>query len=352
MRIRINARNGALGVEAGAIVDTSGSFDAVIDAPDADLRPGLINAHDHLHRNHYGRLGKPPYRNAIEWAGDIQQRYRRRISEGRRVERRRALLAGAWKNLFAGVTTVVHHDAWEPDFERDFPLRVARVATADHVRSRPQFDTAKPYAIHLAEGVDGDAAREVAELDSRGLLTANLLAVHVVGVDADAIERLRTVSAAVVWCPTSNMFMLGATAPDALLESGADVLLGSDSLLTGAGNLLDEIRFARQRGPLSDDALEWAVGRGAAARLGVAAPSLDVGSAADLILSRKPIGDATADDIALVMVDGVPRVAAPELAAGLRGIVPDGRLRTVAGVNRWTNMKAAQPAEGGTHEAN
>jgi len=346
MRVLINARNGSLGVEAGVIVGTSGSFDVVIDARDADVRPGLINPHDHLHRNHYGRLGKPPYRSSREWAGDIQQRYKRRIAQGRQRSRREALLAGAWKNLFAGVTTVVHHDAWEHDFERDFPIRIASVATADDVQSAGAIDTSRPYAIHCAEGVDEGASRDVAELESRGLLTARLLAVHAVGVDDQAVGKLRGIGAAVVWCPTSNMFMLDATAPDALLQSGVDVLLGSDSLLTGAGNLLDELRFARACGPLGDEALERAVGVGAAARLGLAAPTLEAGAPADLILITESIGEARSEDVQLVMVGGVPRVAAPDLAAPLAGVVTSGRMQTCRGVTRWTNVEA----EGGIDE--
>jgi cytosine/adenosine deaminase-related metal-dependent hydrolase len=346
MRVLIHARNGSLGVEAGVIVGTSGSFDLVIDARDADVRPGLINAHDHLHRNHYGRLGKPPYRSSREWAGDIQRRYKRRIAQGRLRGRREALLAGAWKNLFSGVTTVVHHDPWEHDFDHNFPIRVASVATADDVQSASAMDTSKPYAIHCAEGVDAGASHDVVELESRGLLTARLLAVHAVGVDDQAIGKLRSVGAAIVWCPTSNMFMLGATAPDALLQSGVDVLLGSDSLLTGAGNLLDELRFARARGPLSDEALEWAVGAGATARLGLAAPTLNAGGPADLILITEPIGQARSEDVQMVMVGGVPRVAAPHLAARLARAVTSGRMQTCRGVTRWTNGKA----EGGIDE--
>ena len=347
MRVLINARNGSLGVEAGVIVDTVGRFDAVIDAANADLSPGLINGHDHLHRNHYGRLGKPLYGNASEWAADIQLRYQRRIAAGRRHPRRSALLAGAWKNLFAGVTTVVHHDTWERDFDRGFPLRVAKLATADSVDRSQSIDAATTYAIHFAEGTDAKAAGEIGELETRGLLTGNLLAVHAVGVDDDSIDRLRKVGAGVVWCPTSNIFMLGATAPEALLTSGIDILIGSDSLLTGAGNLLDELRFARARGPLPADALEHAVGEGAAARLGLDAPSLEVGAPADLILIEKPIGEASADDIAMVMVGGMPSVASPELARTADRIAPGGGMQTVAGVTRWTNIEAAPVVEGG-----
>ena len=70
MRLLVEATNGALGVEGDRIVPPTGRFDIVIGV-DGELRPGLINAHEHLHRNHYGRLGDPPYRNAYEWGEDI-----------------------------------------------------------------------------------------------------------------------------------------------------------------------------------------------------------------------------------------------------------------------------------------
>lgn len=338
MRVLISARNASVGVEAGAIVEAAGRFDLIIEAADADLRPGLINAHDHLHRNHYGRLGHPPYRSAREWAVDIQQRYRGKIAAGRKRPRRSALLAGAWKNLFAGVTAVVHHDRWEADFDCGFPLRVVRLTNGDSVQTAGPIDTRAAYAIHFAEGTDAAARADMVELELRGLLTSNLLAVHAVGVDSTGINRIRAAGAAVVWCPTSNMFMLAATAPEALLASGVDVLIGSDSLLTGAGNLLDELRFARARGPLSDAALSRAVGEVAALRLGLAPPSLEVGAPADLILIRKPVGEACAQDVTMVMVDGVPRLASRKLAPQVEKIMPGGRLRTVAGIKRWTNI--------------
>lgn len=347
MRILINARNRSIGVDSGVIIDPAGRFDVVIDAPVADVRAGLINAHEHLHRNHYGRLGRPPYRNASEWAADIQHRYRRRIARRHRRPRREALLAGAWKNLFAGVTTVVHHDRWEPDFERDFPVRVARVANADCAEEADGLDSLAPYCVHVAEGTDNKAASDIAQLEARGLLTNNLIAVHGVGFDGSSIDRFRKAGAALAWCPSSNLFMLGRTAPDALLDSGVDVLLGSDSLLTGAGNLLDELRFARARGPLDDAALERSVGTTAASRLGLAPPLLEPGAGADLILITVPITRASAGDVALVMVGGVPRVAAPALVRTLGPIAEQGRPMSVGGVRRWTNIRASTTTEGG-----
>src|SRR3954467_6497470 len=121
MRALIIGRERAVAVEDGRVVESGGSFDLVLEIPDGELRPGLINAHDHLHRNHYGRLGAPPYANAYEWGRDIHEREAAGIARGRAMPRREALLCGAWKNLRAGVTTVVHHDDPEPDFALDFP---------------------------------------------------------------------------------------------------------------------------------------------------------------------------------------------------------------------------------------
>jgi cytosine/adenosine deaminase-related metal-dependent hydrolase len=343
MRLLVNARNRSVGIADGRIGGESGAFEVVLDLPDAEVRPGLINCHDHLHRNHYGRLGSPPYRNAYQWAEDIQSRYRRRIARRHRWPRRSALLAGAWKNLFAGVTTVVHHDPWESEFDHAFPLRVARVATANSVRQSrdlEQVGAAPHYCLHVAEGTDQAAADEVRELGDHGLLTDRLVAVHAVGIDDDGIGRLAGCGAAVAWCPTSNLFMLGRTAPAALLNSGVDVLVGSDSLLSGAGDLLDELRFARAQAFLDDARLEAAVGAIPARRLGLPAPTLDEGAPADFILLRRPLLEARANDVALVVIDGVPRVADAVLAAKLEEAGERGTRMTVGSVERWTNARA------------
>src|ERR1700742_646852 len=128
MRLLIEGGNRAVAVTNGRIAAPHGPFDHVIRIPDGEIRPGLINAHDHLHRNHYGRLGNPPYDNAYKWAADIQTNYAEAIARGRAIPRREALLRGAWKNLLSGVTYVLHHDAWESEFERDFPIKIVRIA--------------------------------------------------------------------------------------------------------------------------------------------------------------------------------------------------------------------------------
>jgi cytosine/adenosine deaminase-related metal-dependent hydrolase len=337
----VHARNMTIACDGDRLCAPEGKFDVVLDCREADVRPGLINSHEHLHRNHYGRLGEPPYRNAAQWANDIQRRHRRRIAAGRALPRRQAYLAGAWKNLFAGVTSVVHHDPWDDELARDFPLRVVRVANDDSVALTPALGvtrkTGSPYALHLAEGTDEQASREVDAVARAGLLDRHLLAVHVVGPGAEGAERLRSAGAALVWCPSSNHFLFGRTAPRSLLRGENDVLLGSDSLLTGSGNLLDELRFARATGRLDDERLEGSVGQTAARRLRLAPPVLEPGATADFVVMAAPLLEATADDVRLVVASGMPRVAAPDIARQLESCGVEGRAMTVGGTTRWTN---------------
>jgi cytosine/adenosine deaminase-related metal-dependent hydrolase len=334
MRLLLEGGNARVAIEDGKIVEPDGTFDRIVSSP-GELRPGLINAHDHLHRNHYGRLGAPPYANAREWAQDIQERYAAVIARGRLMSRREALLAGAWKNLLAGVTHVVHHDPWESHFDAGFPLRVARIANADSITRNADFSPAAnaPFALHVAEGVDESATREIAALAARGLLNRNLLAVHVVGADARGVAGLHGSGCAIVWCPSSNQFLFGRSTPSALLEEGVDVLLGSDSLLTGAGTLLDELHVARQR--ITDRRLLDAVGELAAHRIGIPAPSLSPGVPADLVLFRHGVLDANLDDVLLVTVDGQLRVLDPDLVSMLN--VSGGQMLSWRGVTRWVS---------------
>lgn len=351
MRWRIETGTAAVAVANGRIAHPDTPADITFALDDGQLRAGLINAHDHLHRNHYPRLGAPPYENAYEWGTDIHARHSPGIAAARALPRRDALLFGALKNLLGGVTTVVHHDAREPDFEREFPVRVPRLRSLHSIR----FDAvrvagaarerdAAPLAIHLAEGITDADAGEVRVLDEMGLLDARLVAVHCVGVNRDGIERMRRARAAVAWCPSSNLFLFGRTAPAALLD-GVPVLLGTDSLLTGAGTLLDEIAIARRTGLLDDERLAAAVGRTAARVLRLPVPDLAIGAPADLVLLRRPLLEAAPRDVALVVVGGQPRLGdVPFLPLFEAAGIPVQRLATGDGPPRLVAAPLADVA--------
>ncbi|MGH7504914.1 MAG: amidohydrolase family protein, partial [Longimicrobiales bacterium] len=285
-----------------------------IDLGSGELRPGLINAHDHLFLNHFPQLGEPPYPNLYDWAEDVQQRFADDVRRYRELPQRDAFHFGALKNLIGGVTTVVHHDTWSADAE-SLPIHVARVRVVHSLGLEPDLGAARrrdgstrhrPLCLHLAEGVDARAASEVADAAARGLLVADTLAVHLIAVDGAAVAVLSGSGAAAVWCPSSNLHLYGRTMPRALARSGVDVLLGTDSLLSGAGTLLDEMGVARACGLLDDDALLRAVGDTAARRLGVPLPSLEAGAPADLCFLRRPVLEARPADVGLVVVGGRP----------------------------------------------
>jgi hypothetical protein len=320
-RYRLRGADGIeIVVEGERIATARGRVDLTLDLGAGDLRAGLINAHDHLHRNHFPRLGRPPYADAYEWGRDIHEHDADVIARARAVSRRDALLFGALKNLLSGVTSVVHHDPWEPAFERDFPLRVLRVHSVHSLgieralASVQRNDRTIPLCIHLAEGTTAAMAEEVREADRLGLVDDTLIAVHLVGADREGIELLARRRATAVWCPTSNEFLLGRTVPEELLAK-LDVVIGSDSMLTSAGTLLDELRHARRSGLMDDDRLLDSVGRLAASKLRIAEPSLVAGARADVVaLAHSPLA-ATCEDIQLVISGGTPRVADERHAA-------------------------------------
>lgn len=315
MRYRLRASDGfEVAVEDDRIIEAKGRFDLTLDLGIGELRAGLINAHDHLHRNHFPRLGRPPYRDSYEWGRDIHEKDAEVIGRARAVDRRDALLFGALKNLLAGVTTVVHHDVWEPAFETGFPIRVPRVRcihslhTEGHRIGVEANNPGAPLCMHLAEGTTSAMAQEVRRAVELGIVNEDLIAVHLVGVDPEGIELLARRGVTAAWCPTSNEHLFGRTAPQALLDR-LDVVIGSDSLLTGAGTLLDELQHARGTCMLADQRLLDGVGPLAARKLRIPEPTLVPGAPADLVvLARHPLA-ATCEDVHLVIVGGVPRVA-------------------------------------------
>jgi cytosine/adenosine deaminase-related metal-dependent hydrolase len=137
------------------------------------------------------------------------------------------------------------------------------------------------------------------------------------------IERVIARGAAVVWCPSSNLSMLGRTLdPRRLLDAGR-LALGSDSRLTGARDLLDELRVAAAHGDLTPPELLRLVTASASSILRMpSVGGLHAGQQADLLVLRDRGGDpyhALLDisraDIRAVVRAGAPALADPDFAA-------------------------------------
>lgn len=315
-----------------AIGEPPHARDALIDLDGDWLLPGLINAHDHLELNNFPRLKwRERYANAREWIADFQPRFKTDpvLTEPLAVPLRDRLLIGGLKNLLAGITTVCHHNPLHRALRRrDFPVRVvqhygwthslaidgdSRVAAA-YRRTRLEW----PWIIHLAEGLDAEAASELTRLDRLGCLLANTRIVHGVGLGEADRCLLSARRAGLIWCPSSNLFLFGRTADVQTLVAQARVALGSDSRLSGERDLLDELRVARERCGLDGRTLSELVTVRAAHLLCLSdIGQLRVGARADLLVlpsrwgAHDWAGRAARRDVQLVMIGGRARYAAP-----------------------------------------
>ncbi len=298
------------------------------------LFPGLVNAHDHLELNHYPRSKfRDRYDNAHQWGEDVNARLDCEPYRGlRSYSLADRLFIGGLKNLLCGATTVAHHNPPHPPlFRRDYPVTALRRygwAHSLHFQTDAQVRASYrrtppgvPWFIHLAEGADALAASEYRRLRDLGCAGRNTVLVHGVGLsDADRTEAAQRVRG-LVWCPTTNLYLLGQTASaKRWLEAGGRLALGSDSRLTASGDLLDELRAACALGFSPDEVLGLATA-GAAALIGLPqAGHLRPGAQADCIALQAEGGAETLcrahrADLALVVRGGVPQIGDPDIMA-------------------------------------
>ena len=231
-----------------------------IDLSGCLLLPGLINSHDHLEFNLFPRLGSGRHANYVDWASAVYHPDLEPVATHLRVPKHVRLQWGGLKNLLSGVTTVSHHNPYDPAFSKKFPVRVVkRFGWAHSIHFDPGFqeryrETPRhwPFLIHAGEGTDELARKEICRLQRAGVLSERTVLVHAVALEKGCLEVVRQSGAGVVWCPTSNLHTIGRTlGPDAL-RSGIPIALGTDSALTAAGDLVDELSAVTSLGLLAE----------------------------------------------------------------------------------------------------
>lgn len=342
-------------VENATVVVEDGAFKSVeagggvppgareIDASGMSAVPGLVNAHDHLLGAWAPRFGRGPYSNVYGWINDYHpsdvRAERDRVPHGVVVE------LGAYRNLLSGATFVAEHflRGFEEHY-RGLPLGLFEdygrewvVRSISDPKNWPSWGegvreevaiaerTGVPFIVHVAEGIDAEARRELHLLDEAGGLSSCTVIIHGLGLtDADR-DRVAEVGASVIWCPSSNHFLYNATAdPRSLRERGISVGLGTDSPISGGAHMLAEMRSARtawrlQYGEDPDPGmlLEIATtGSAAALRLTGSRGEVSPGAVADLCLFPSRSADPAADLLGLEPWEFSLILAAGKPAAG------------------------------------
>src|SRR5579859_2673384 len=220
--------------------------------------PGLINSHDHLDFNLFPALANRIYTNYRDWGKDIHTANKAAIGAVLRIPQSLRTQWGVYKNLLNGFTTVVNHGerlAIPADlitvfqechclhsvgFEKNWRWKLNRPLRDHH-----------PFVLHAGEGTDAPAGEEIGRLIRWNLFNRPLIGVHGVAMD----ERQAAFFRALVWCPSSNYFLLDRTAPVSRLKEVVPILFGTDSTLTADWNSWRQIRQARQERAATDGEL-------------------------------------------------------------------------------------------------
>lgn len=288
--------------------------------------PGLINSHDHLDFNLFPRLGNNIYSNYTEWGRDIHFHNRKQIDEVLKIPLPLRISWGIYKNLLNGFTTVVNHG--EPLPVNDDLITVFQNYCCLHSvgfeknwrwkLNRPGSGPL-PVVLHVGEGTDKAAHREISSLLRWNLFKRPLIGIHGVAIDEAQAKGFR----ALVWCPASNYFLLDRTAPVHRLKSRVPILFGTDSTLTAPWNAWEHIRMARHQQVMNDEELLGALTRHAADVWGLPTGEIAPGRQADLVVTASnDLFRSDPGDILLVLHKGQIRVFDDSLTPGID--IPDG----------------------------
>ena len=323
------------------------------------IYPGMIELHNHPAYNAVPLWSVPArYLNRGQWRADAS--YKRQVanpatllthhpqeiypkSVARFVECR-ALLGGVTTTqgltLVSLGSTVPYYEGLVRNVEFSYGPGWSRAT--DYINDFSSFDDFKTHygpvvddplsrlLIHLCEGTD-QATRAIFSnlIDPNGKLqiAGNLISIHGTALGPAQMSVLR-LSGGLVWSPTSNFLLYGATTDvRAAMDAGVAVAIGCDWAPSGTKNLLGELKIAKLtsvhlNGLLSDEQLVRMVTAIPAKMMGWDSfvGSVEAGKQADLLVIGKADGDpysaliaATEGDIAVVVIGGKVRAGRASL---------------------------------------
>lgn len=226
--------------------ENKNSLPVELDLDEALVFPGLVNSHDHLDFNCFPQLGSREFSGYTDWGPFIQQRYKKIIQKVLTIPLSLRAQWGMYKNLLCGVTTVINHGA-QLKFGRT-PIRIYQEAQSLHsiqfeklwkLKLNNPLSIYKKCMIHIGEGKDEAAGKEINELLKWNFLQRDLVGIHAIAMDALQSSQFK----AIVWCPLSNDHLYRTTAK--INQFPSTLLFGTDACLTGSWNIWDHLCFAR-----------------------------------------------------------------------------------------------------------
>jgi hypothetical protein len=234
-----------------------------------------------------------------------------------KVPYRLRLRWGLYKNLISGVTTVVEHgkkimggNDLISIFQHCNNLHSVGFEKKWIYKLNKPFEKNIPFVMHIGEGTDAIASKEIDSLLQFNLLKKILIGVHGVAMNQRQAAKFK----ALVWCPASNYFLLNRTAAVGILKNATNILFGTDSTLTAGWNIWEHLRLARNENGLTDKELFSALTTTAASVWNMKGKgSLEKGSEADIVIAS---GNGSANsfyainprDILLVLHKGEVRL--------------------------------------------
>lgn len=221
--------------------------------------PGLINSHDHLDFNVFPQLGNRLYNNYVEWGDDIHKKNKQVIDNVLKVPKHLRARWGMYKNLLCGVTTVVDHAAIPAEntndlisvFDQYHYLHSIQLEKRWRFKLNKPFIKKQPFVLHIGEGIDSGAQKEINSVIRWNLQHRDLIGIHGIVMNEHQAKSFK----ALVWCPVSNKFLIGQTAQVNKLKYKTNILFGTDSTVSASWNIWEHLRLGRSMEMISDKRL-------------------------------------------------------------------------------------------------
>jgi cytosine/adenosine deaminase-related metal-dependent hydrolase len=266
----------------------------------ATVFPGLINSHDHLDFNCFSVLGQRKFISYTEWGKYIHKIYKDNIDAVLRIPLDLRTAWGMYKNLLAGITTVVNHGAYLKFenpliniYQKPQNLHSVKFEKNWKWKLNNPFLKNKDCVIHTGEGSDKLSSDEIDQLLKFNLLKRKLVGVHGVAMNETQAKNFK----GLIWCPESNRVLLNKHAHIVALKAQTNLVFGTDSTLTGHWNLWHHLRFARSLQMVDDSELFRMITSTPAKLWNLNNGELKVGKDADIVVVKKKSGTSNWEDI-------------------------------------------------------